>query len=104
MISYAEAPLPTLDPVDQHLLSLAKIITEKHQKHIDRTFAIAILNANDGVPPTAEQLHEWCRTYVMGDGTILLTWKNPSEELNRDYVIAEVGPPDLENEPEKYLS
>lgn len=97
MISYAEAPVPAApDPVDDHILSLAHTITEAHQKHIDDVFTAAILNNNEGVRPSDDELRQWCRKYVMGDGTVLLTWKAPeSGMLDMNYVIARVPPPTI---------
>jgi hypothetical protein len=106
MISYAEAPLPepSLSPNEQAtndhiLLAMAKVITEEHQKKIDRVFATAILEANGGVPPTEAEMRKWGRTLVMADGTVMLAWKAPDwdvgEPVDMSYVIAKVGPPEI---------
>ena len=121
MIFYAESPLPIplapapLTPNEQAtndhiLLAMAKVITEEHQRKIDRVFAEAILLANDGVPPTEAEMRKWGRTLVMADGTVMLAWKAPDwdvgEAIDMSYVIARVPPPSIfeGTEPPNYLS
>lgn len=83
--------------INDHIMSLAHTITEEHLAHVENTFAIAIIKANDGVLPTDEEIDAWSNTMISADGTYHLLWKAPlmeaGDKVDMKYVIASVAPP-----------
>lgn len=99
MIAFNETPVG-LSPEEQlandHILSMASVVSEEWQNHVALVFAKAIVEIH-GSMPTDKEIAQWCRTLIAADGTHHLAWKapdwKPGDMVDMSYVIASVPPP-----------